>query len=117
MLNFVFQERNPCFPSGAITLSKIYTACLACRPKRTLAFQNYIFNQQTVYEYVLAVKDAMTDAFKDISKFVIAHGPGIGQYCCEQRVEQKEVWFLLCSNVVALSWSDLNSLRISNYCF
>ena len=83
------------------SFSDIYTAYLACRPKRiTLTFQNYIFNQQTVYEYVLAVKEAMTDAFKEISNFAINDGPGIGQYCCEQRIKaHKEVWFLLCSNV------------------
>ena len=65
----------------------------------------------------------MTDVFTNISNFAIANGPriSIGQYCCEQKIkEHKEVWFLLCSNV-AVSLSvvviDLDSLRISNYCF
>ncbi len=46
-----------------------------------------LFYQQAVYEYVLAAKIAMTDAFKEISKFVVDHGPYIGHYCSEQSLK------------------------------
>ncbi|KAL9960040.1 hypothetical protein ACROYT_G033435 [Oculina patagonica] len=45
---------------------------------------------EAVYEYVLAAKIAMTDAFKEISKFVVDHGPYIGHYCSEQSLKKKE---------------------------
>ena len=94
--------KNETFALRAELLQHLH--CMPCLPAKT--YYTYIsklyFNQQTVYEYVLAVKEAMTDAFKEISNFAINDGPGIGQfmYCCEQRIKaHKEVWFLLCSNV------------------
>ncbi|KAJ7353721.1 hypothetical protein OS493_032591 [Desmophyllum pertusum] len=44
---------------------------------------------ETVYEYVLTTKGSMTDAFKEISKFVIENGPGIGHHCF-QRLKTRE---------------------------
>ncbi|KAJ7363508.1 hypothetical protein OS493_009663 [Desmophyllum pertusum] len=48
---------------------------------------------ETVYEYVLATKGDMTNAFKEISKFVVENGPGIGHHYFERLKTRKEPVF------------------------
>ena len=46
-----------------------------------------VFYKQVVYEYVLSIKAAMTDALKEISKFAVENGPSIGHFYLEQKVK------------------------------
>ncbi|XP_020615021.1 uncharacterized protein LOC110053160 isoform X3 [Orbicella faveolata] len=45
---------------------------------------------EVVYEYILSMKAAMTDAFKEISKFVVDQGPKIDYYCFKQKRQRTD---------------------------
>ena len=49
--------------------------------------KKFVFYKQVVYEYVLSIKAAMTDALKEISKFAVENGPSIGHFYLEQKVK------------------------------
>lgn len=71
-----------------------------------------LFYSQVVYKNVLAAKVAMTDAFKEISKYAVDHGPYIGHYCSEQRLKVRlklRIYLIyLCSKIIS-SKSNYNA--------